>query len=59
MFYQKELKEQKEELKKIATMLWSVESQTKKDANNDLRIKLSNAWILIDEIYTTLFDEEY
>ena len=59
MFYQKELKEQKEELKKIATMLWSVESQTKKDANNDLRIKLGNAWVLIDEIYTTLFDEEY
>ena len=59
MFYQKELKEQKEELKKIATMLWSVESQTKKDANNDLRIKLGKAWALIDEIYTTLFDEEY
>ena len=59
MFYQKELKEQKEELKKIATMLWSVESQTKKDANNDLRIKLGKAWVLIDEIYTTLFDEEY
>lgn len=59
MFYQKELKEQKEELKKIATMLWSVESQTKKDANNDLRIKLGKAWVLIDEIYTTLFGEEY
>ena len=59
MFYQKELKEQKEQLKKIATMLWSVESQTKKDANNDLRIKLGKAWVLIDEIYTTLFDEEY
>ena len=59
MFYQKELKEQKEELKKIATMLWSVESQTKKDDNNDLRIKLGKAWVLIDEIYTTLFDEEY
>ena len=59
MFYQKELKEQKEELKKIAAMLWSVESQTKKDTNNDLRIKLGNAWVLIDEIYTTLFDEEY
>lgn len=59
MFYQKELKEQKEEFKKIATMLWSVESQTKKDANNDLRIKLGKAWVLIDEIYTTLFDEEY
>ena len=40
-------------------MLWSVESQTKKDTNNDLRIKLGNAWVLIDEIYTTLFDEEY
>ena len=59
MNYRKELKEQKEELKKIATMLWNIESHTKKDVDNELRIKLGKAWVLIDEIYTTLFDEEY
>lgn len=59
MNYRKELKEQKEELKKIARMLWNMESQTKEDADNDLRIKLGKAWMLIDEIYLTLFDEEY
>ena len=59
MNYQKELKEQKEALKKITTMLWDIESHTKKDTNNELRTKLGKAWMLMDEVYTTLFDEEY
>ena len=59
MNYQKELKEQKEELKQITMMLWDIESHTKKDTNNELRAKLGKAWMLMDEVYTTLFDEEY
>lgn len=55
----KELKEQKEELKKVATMLWNIESCTTFNANDELKTKVLNAWVLIDEVYTTLFDEEY
>lgn len=55
----KELKEQKEELKEVAMMLWDIESCTLFDANDELKNKVLNAWVLIDEVYTTLFDEEY
>lgn len=55
----KELKEQKEELKEVARMLWGIESNTEFDANDKLKTNVLNAWVLIDEVYTTLFDEEY
>ena len=55
----KELKEQKEELKEVVTTLWNIESQTRFDSDDELKNKLLNAWVLIDEVYTTLFDEEY
>lgn len=55
----KELKEQKEELKEVAMMLWDIESRTPFNANDELKTKVLNAWVLIDEVYTTLFDEEY
>lgn len=55
----KELKEQKEELKEVAMMLYRIESNTQFDTNDELKRNVLNAWILIDEVYTTLFDEEY
>lgn len=55
----KELKEQKQELKEAVTILWDIESKTPFDANDELKTKVLNAWALIDEVYTTLFNEEY